>query len=117
MARVMLTNKKLSKRLWTEAMNTTCHMINRVYFCPSTKKTPYELRKGKKSNVSYFHIFDSICYILNDGEHLGKFDAKSDACVFLGYSTNSKVYRVYNMRIQTIMESTNVVIDNSCDFF
>ena len=53
--------------------------------------------------MSYFHIFGSISYILNDREHLGKFDAKSDDGVFLGYSMNSKVYRVYNMRTQTIM--------------
>ena len=53
---------------------------------------------------------------MNDREHLDKFDAKSDTCVFLGYSTNSKAYRVYNMRTQTIMESANVVINGSYDF-
>ena len=68
MAHVMLNSKKLSKHLWAEDVNTTCHSINHVYFCPSTKKAPYELWKGKKSNVSYFHIFGSIYYILNDRE-------------------------------------------------
>ena len=77
---------------------------------------PYELWKGKMPNMSYFHIFGSIFYILNDREQLGKFDTKSDIGVFLGYSTNSKAYHVYNMRMKTIMESTNVVIDDSCDF-
>ena len=42
----------------------------------------------KKPNLSYFHIFRSTCYILNDREQLGKFDAKSDVGVFLGYSNN-----------------------------
>ena len=116
MARVMLNSKKLSKHLWAEVVNTACHKINRIYFRPSTKKTPYGLWKGKKPSVSYFHIFGSICYILNDHEHLGKFDSKSDTGVFLGYSNNSKAYRVFNMRTQIIMESTNVVIDDSFDF-
>ena len=40
---VMLNSKKLSKRLWAEPVNTTCHTINCVYFHPGTKKTPYEL--------------------------------------------------------------------------
>ena len=97
MARVMLNNKKLSKRLWVEAINTTCHTTNRVYFRPGTKKTPYELCKGRKPNVSYFRVFGSVCYILNDIEYLGKFDFKSDDGVFLGYSMNSKAYSVYNM--------------------
>ena len=81
-----------------------------MYFRPGTKKTLYELWKDKKPNVSYFHIFGSIFYILNYCEHLGKFDAKSDTGVFLGYSTNSTVYHVFNMRTQIIMESANVVL-------
>ena len=71
MARVMLNSKRLSKKLWAKAVNTACHTIKRVYFCPCTKKTPYELWKGKKPNISYFHTFGSTCYILNDHEHLG----------------------------------------------
>ena len=61
-------------------------------------------------------MFGCACYILRDREHLGKFDNKSDEGVFLGYSTNSKAYRVYNMRSQTVMESINVVIDDVRDF-
>ena len=42
-ARVMLHNKKLPKSFWGEAVNTACHTLNRVYFRPDSKKTPYEL--------------------------------------------------------------------------
>jgi hypothetical protein len=45
-------------------------------------------------------------------ENLEKFDSKSDKGIFLGYSTNSRAYRVFNKRIETIMESINVVIDD-----
>ena len=38
MTRVMLNSKNLSKRLWAEAVNITCHTINRVYFCPVQKR-------------------------------------------------------------------------------
>ena len=74
-------------------------------------KTPYEIWRGKKPNLSHFHIFGSKCYILNDREHLGKFDSKSDEGVFLGYSNDKRAYRVYNMRTQTILEFANVVVD------
>ena len=43
MACVMLQNKKLPKSFWGEAINTACHTLNRVYFRPNSKKTPYEL--------------------------------------------------------------------------
>ena len=112
MARVMLHNKKLPKSFWGEAINTACHTLNRVYFRPDSKKTPYELWKGKKPVVKYFRIFDSDCYILRDRENLEKFDAKSDKGYFLGYSSTSRAYRVYNLRTKTVMESSNVVIND-----
>jgi len=46
---------------------------------------------------------------------LGKFEAKSDEGIFLGYSMNSRAYRVYNMRSRSIMESSNVVFDDYKD--
>ena len=83
MARVMLHNEKLPKSFWGEAINTACHTLNRVYFRPDSKKTPYELWRGKKPVVKYFRIFGSDCYILCDRENLEKFDAKSDKGYFL----------------------------------
>ena len=58
-------------------------------------------------------MFGSKCYILNDQENLGKFDAKSDEGIFLGYSTTSRAYRVFNKRTKTVMESINVKIDDA----
>ena len=52
-------------------------------------------------------------YILNDRENLRKFDAKSDEGIFLGYSINSRAYRVYNKRTKMVMESINVAIDDT----
>ena len=72
--------------------------------------------KGKKPNLIYFHVFGCICYILNDRDQLGKFQAKSDQIVFLGYSTNSCAYRIYNLKTEIIMESINVLIDDYKDF-
>ena len=43
MAKAMLYNKDVARNLWGEAINTACHTVNRVYFRPGTKKTPYEL--------------------------------------------------------------------------
>ena len=61
-----------------EAINTACHTVNRVYLRPSTKKTPYELWKGKKPIVKYFKIFGSTCFIVMDRENVGKFDSRND---------------------------------------
>ena len=67
----------------------------------------------KKPRVKYFRVFGSKYYILNDRENLGKFNAISDEGIFLGYSTTSWAYRVFNKRTKTVMESINVKIDDA----
>ena len=78
-----------------------------------TKKTPYELWKGRKPNRQYLRIFGSTCFILKDRENVGKFDSRSDEGIFLGYSSTSKAYRVYNKRTKKVMDTINVVIDEA----
>ena len=65
--------------------------------------------------MNYFRIFGSTCFILEDRENVGKFDSRSDEGIFLGYSSTSKAYRVYNRRTIKVMETVNVVIDESSD--
>jgi hypothetical protein len=112
MAHVMIHSENLAQHFWGEAVNTACHIINRVYLRPETNKTPCEIWRGKKPTVKYFRTFGSRCYILRDRENLEKFDPKSDEGIFLGYSTNSRGYRVFNKRTETVMESINVIIDD-----
>ena len=113
MARVMLLNKDIPQKFWAKAVNTSCHIGNMIFFQTGTKKTSYEIWKEKKPKVKYFQVFGSNCIILNDRENLGKFDAKSDEGIFLGYSINSWVYRVYNKWTKMVMELINVVIDDT----
>ena len=113
MARVMLLNKQIPQNFWGEAMNTSCHIGNRIFFRVGTNKTAYEIWNGKKPRVKYFRMFGSKWYILNDRENLGKFYAKSDEGIFLGYSTTSQAYRVFNKRTKIVMKSINVKIDDA----
>nr|GFB67223.1 integrase, catalytic region, zinc finger, CCHC-type, peptidase aspartic, catalytic [Tanacetum cinerariifolium] len=46
-----------------------------------------------------------------DGENLDKMKEKGDECIFMGYSTQSRDYRVFNKRTRVIMESIHVNFD------
>nr|GEZ83205.1 hypothetical protein [Tanacetum cinerariifolium] len=46
-----------------------------------------------------------------DGENLDKMKEKGDPCILVGYSTQSKGYRVYNKRTQMIVESIHISFD------
>jgi len=78
------------------------------------KKTPYELYKGRKPNISHLRVFGCKCLVLNNGkESLGKFDAKANETIFLGYSLQSKAYKVFNRRTLCVEESLHVVCDET----
>jgi len=82
-ARVMLHAKHLPHHFWAEAMNTACHIHNRVTLRSGTATTLYELWKGRKRTVKYFHVLGSKCYILSDRDYRRKMDPKSDEGIFL----------------------------------
>ncbi|GKB62406.1 ribonuclease H-like domain-containing protein, partial [Tanacetum coccineum] len=45
---------------------------------------------------------------LNTIDHLSKFDGKADEGFFVGYSTNSKAFRVFNTRTRIVEENLHV---------
>ena len=55
-------------------------------------------------------MFGCKCYILKESRN-GKFDAKSDEDIFLGYSTRSKTYKCLNTNTKKVVESANVNFD------
>nr|GEZ94010.1 hypothetical protein [Tanacetum cinerariifolium] len=65
----------------------------------NTVKSYSSYKKGKK------------CYLLNDYEDVGKLKAKGDIGVFVSYSKESAVFRIYNKRTRKIHESVNVNFD------
>ncbi|KAK8930658.1 hypothetical protein KSP39_PZI016172 [Platanthera zijinensis] len=113
-ATTLLTDAHLPLTFWAEAVNTSNYVLNRSLIHKLKDKTPYELLKGKKPKVSFFKIFGCICFIHNnDKRYLAKFEAKADEGVFLGYSLNSKAYRVYNKSSHKIEESMHITFDES----
>jgi len=110
----MLNENSLPKYFWVDVVNTACYVLNRVLIRAILKKTPYELFKGRKPVLSHLKVFGCKCFILNNGkESLGKFDAKADEGVFLGYATQSHAYKVHNKRLMTVEESMPVVFDET----
>ncbi|KAJ9561429.1 hypothetical protein OSB04_006589 [Centaurea solstitialis] len=99
-----------------KAVNTACYTQNRSLIVKRFKKTAYDIFRGRKPNIEYFHIFGCNCYIKNNRDALGKFDAKADDGFLVGYSTISKAYHVFNKRRQTIEETIHVQFDETNPF-
>ncbi|GJZ49430.1 putative ribonuclease H-like domain-containing protein [Tanacetum coccineum] len=107
-AKTMLADSKLPTTFWAEAVNTTCYMQNRVLVVKPLNKTPYELFHGRTPTFSFMRPFGCPVSILNTINHLGKFDGKADKGFFVGYSINSKAFRVFNSRTRIVEENLHV---------
>ncbi|GKA21298.1 putative ribonuclease H-like domain-containing protein [Tanacetum coccineum] len=106
--RTMLADSKLPTTFWAEAVNIACYVQNRVLVIKPHNKTPYELFLGRKPALSFMRAFGCLVTILNTLDHLCKFDGKADEGFFVGYSTISKAYRVFNNRTRIVEENMYV---------
>jgi hypothetical protein len=94
-------------------VHTTIHIQNKVMLRNNTDKTPYKLWKGRLANVKHFRVFGSKCYIKREDGRMGKFDSRVDKRILVGYSSTRKAYKCYNLRLNKVVESINVTIDET----
>ena len=110
----MLRESRLPTYFWAEAVNTACYTQNCTLINKDHDKTSYEIMADKKPTLKYFHVFGAKCFVLKEGnELLGKFDVKAEESIYLGYSLESKAYRVYMIADQKVIKSLNVTFDDT----
>ncbi|GJS77858.1 putative ribonuclease H-like domain-containing protein [Tanacetum coccineum] len=107
----MLIFSKAPMFLWAEAVATACYTQNRSLIHTRHNKTPYELVHDKKPDLTFLRVFGALCYPTNDSEDLGKFQAKADIGIFVGYAPSRKGYRIFNKRTRRLMETIHVTFD------
>nr|GEU86705.1 hypothetical protein [Tanacetum cinerariifolium] len=107
-ARTMPADSKLPTTFWAEAVNTACYVQNRVLVIKPHNKTPYELFHSRTPSLSYMRPFGCHVIILNTLDPLGKFDRKADEGLFVGYSVNSKAFRVFNSRTMIVEKTLHI---------
>ncbi|KAL0423307.1 UNVERIFIED_CONTAM: Retrovirus-related Pol polyprotein from transposon RE1 [Sesamum radiatum] len=113
MARALLFHASLPKKFWGESILTATYLINRLPSPFLNWKSPYEILYNKKPPVDHLKIFGCLCFAANVSPHKSKFDERSIACVFLGYSQTHKAYRLFDLKTNTIFSSRDVIFHES----
>uniref|UniRef100_A0ACD5Y480 Uncharacterized protein n=1 Tax=Avena sativa TaxID=4498 RepID=A0ACD5Y480_AVESA len=109
-ARCMLSNAGMHRRFWAEAANTACYLINRSPSIPLEKKTPIEVWSGSPADYSQLRVFGCTAYAHVDN---GKLEPRAVKCIFLGYGSGVKAYKLWNPETKRILLSRNVVFNES----
>nr|AAT44282.1 putative polyprotein [Oryza sativa Japonica Group] len=109
-ARCMLSNAGLPKQFWAEAVSTACYLINRSPGYAIDKKTPIEVWSGSPTNYSDLRVFGCTAYAHVDN---GKLEPRAIKCIFLGYASGVKGYKLWCPETKKVVISRNVVFHES----
>ncbi|KAL0347031.1 UNVERIFIED_CONTAM: Retrovirus-related Pol polyprotein from transposon TNT 1-94 [Sesamum calycinum] len=94
------TEKHLPKAFWAKAVYTAVYLTQQVSHQGGSNMTPIEVWSGKKPSAKHLIVFGSICYVHIPTEKRHKLEEKTEKGIFLGYSTQSKGYRIYTPKDQ-----------------
>ncbi|KAJ9542391.1 hypothetical protein OSB04_028897 [Centaurea solstitialis] len=104
MVRTMMCHSSLPVSFWGHALETAAHILNRAP-TKSVEKTPYELWKGKKPNISFLKIWGCEVYVKRPTSE--KLKPKSDKCFFVGYPKTTVGYYFYNPEENKVFVARN----------
>lgn len=104
----MLLDAYIEKKFWGEAVCTANYLQNRLP-TKATERTLYELRFRKRPDVSHLHIFGCEAYVHIHKEQRRKLDDKAEKFIFVGYSEESKAYRLLNTETNRVKSSRDVI--------
>ncbi|CAK9814706.1 Retrovirus-related Pol polyprotein from transposon TNT 1-94 [Anthophora quadrimaculata] len=108
MACSMLTQSNLPMSLWAEAISTTAYIRNRCLTKKLNDVTPYEEWTGEKPYVGFLRIFGSKVIALEKGAKLNKFMPRGKEYILVGYSQESKAYRLWERGTKQIAKKRDV---------
>jgi ATP-binding cassette subfamily B (MDR/TAP) protein 1 len=109
----MLSNSGLNRCFWAEAASTACYLINRSPSIAIDKKTPIEVWSGSPADYSQLRVFGCPAYAHVDN---GKLEPRAVKCIFLGYQSGVKGYKLWNLQTQKVVISSNVIFNESAMF-
>ena len=89
-------------------MNTANYIRKRTPLAALNGKTPYELWHGKAPDESKLKVFESRVYYLDTEPGKEKLDQRSREGIFIGYSDESKGYRLWLPEKRKVIMSRNV---------
>jgi hypothetical protein len=111
-ARMMLDEHMTPRHFWADAISIACYISNRIFLRSILHLTPFKLRFGRKPYVSHLKPFGCKCFVLKHG-NLDKFESHSSDGILLGYNPHSRSYRVFNLETNTIVESCDVIFNET----
>jgi hypothetical protein len=114
-AHSMIKGKNLSNSFWSEANSIIVYLKIRSPTKILENKTPFEAFYGYKPEVSHLRIFGSKEFAHIPKEDRRKLDAKAIKCIFIGYCTEYKAYKMFDPNNHKVFASRDVLFHENAD--
>ena len=113
MVRSCIHHSEVSQKIWAEAVHYAIYTLNRTGSRLLHGRTPYEVFTCTKPSVSHMRTFGCPVFIHTADSLRNKLQPKSRSGIFLGCSTTSKAYRVWDLTKRRVVISQDIICDES----
>ena len=93
----MLEAKTVPPKFWSKDIKFASYTWNRVPHKQLYGMTPFEAWSGHKPDVTHFRIFGSKAWARIPTKKRKALQPQSQECLFVGYSKDSKWYKLINL--------------------
>ena len=106
--RTMLHDSPLDSSFWDEALRTAVYSHNRAPSRALGGMTPHQAWSGHKPRVGHMHAFGCVCFAHVAKVGRNKLAPRAHKCVFVGYESDMKAYRLWDISTKTVIVSRDV---------
>lgn len=108
-ARALLFQSNIPIEYWSDCISAAVFLINRTPSVLLKNKSPYELLKNTAPDYSFLRTFGCLCYVSTYDKDRNKFTPRAESCVFIGYPSGIKGYKVLNLATNVISVTRNLI--------
>ncbi|GBP89773.1 Retrovirus-related Pol polyprotein from transposon TNT 1-94 [Eumeta japonica] len=108
-ARTMIHERNLPKKLWAEAISRAVFVLNRTGKSREDGISPFEVWTGKTYDIHRLRAFGTEVYVHIPKERRRKWDKKEKKCLMVGYEEDVKGYRIYYAQKNTVEIKWDIV--------